>query len=422
MFRVACPVDGALALAPAATREKFVAMHLALLLASALVLRPPVTRVRSGLVRLSEPAAAREPLSWQEELETILSPRTASSDREVLLKDLLVRGPQIAEEVGGALASGNLEALLPPRGETRRIADDLGAVRKQLEEVVEEAAEEARAGRLPEVAQEAARDAAEASQRGPTVAASLLSDPARALELVRREATNVVSRTPDGLDSPSYDVVGHAEGYELRRYASHGVAATTMDAAGRGASSGLLASSRGFSRLSAFIFGENARGETLEMTTPVRVDVDTDGAAMAFALPRELSASSAPAPSDARVRLRQTEVATVAVAQFGGYATPKEIERQRETLLAALARDGVQVDGAGERYTIYQYNPPYTLPFLRRNEIAMPVVLPQAESVEAGGAGEEAGAVADSDSVPEAAPDLVDDGFEDAPSDMADES
>jgi hypothetical protein len=56
-----------------------------------------------------------------------------------------------------------------------------------------------------------------------------------------------------------------------------------------------------------------------------------------------------------------------------------EIARQKESLLAALNFDQVELDGDciahGQTvgHVIFQYNPPYTIPVLRRNEIAVPV-------------------------------------------------
>ena len=46
--------------------------------------------------------------SWQEELETLLAPETSQEEREMMLKDLLARAPEISEEVQAAL-----DAMLP---------------------------------------------------------------------------------------------------------------------------------------------------------------------------------------------------------------------------------------------------------------------------------------------------------------------
>jgi hypothetical protein len=68
--------------------------------------------------------------------------------------------------------------------------------------------------------------------------------------------------------------------------------------------------------------------------------------------------------------------ARVAVAKFTGFVTDGEVQRQKDALLSSLAIDGVEVDaphGAVVPHIVFQYNPPYTIPIVRRNEIAIPV-------------------------------------------------
>ena len=92
-------------------------------------------------------------------------------------------------------------------------------------------------------------------------------------------------------------------------------------------------------------------------------------------------AGAAPPPADGSgVAVVQAEARTLAVCtSFAGYATDGECARQLEKLLAALARDGVaSADGAAGKYSVLQYNPPQTLPFLRRNEVAVAVDAPEA--------------------------------------------
>lgn len=48
------------------------------------------------------------------------------------------------------------------------------------------------------------------------------------------------------------------------------------------------------------------------------------------------------------------------------------MQRQLLRLLSALDRDGISVPDASS-YRILQYNPPYTLPWLRRNELLVSV-------------------------------------------------
>eukprot|EP00308_Calcidiscus_leptoporus_P012143 CAMPEP_0119364706 /NCGR_PEP_ID=MMETSP1334-20130426/11623_1 /TAXON_ID=127549 /ORGANISM="Calcidiscus leptoporus, Strain RCC1130" /LENGTH=420 /DNA_ID=CAMNT_0007380481 /DNA_START=20 /DNA_END=1282 /DNA_ORIENTATION=- len=325
-----------------------------------------VHRVRSG----HRVCAQEGGLSWQEELENVLSLETAQSDREVLVKDLLSRSSEIVGDVAEAFRSGSLGGLVPPTSKSGKLISDFETVQRQVtEDLLPQALK-------PQILQDAAADAAsaaqEASERGPAAVAAVLQDPAKALELVQQEAVNTFSRTPTGLETPPYTPLRSGDGYEVREYPSYGVARVQM---GEESATSALAGSRSFRALAAFVFGSNAQSESIGMTTPVRTDVDQLSSSMSFVLPSKYSAATAPAPSDPAVRLQQVEGQTLAVAEFTGFATGGEVERQREQLLAKLRRDGVDIPDGGSSYTVFQYNPPYTIPWLRRNELAMSVSL-----------------------------------------------
>ena len=62
--------------------------------------------------------------------------------------------------------------------------------------------------------------------------------------------------------------------------------------------------------------------------------------------------------------------------KFPGFATEGEVSRHKGPLLSSLSLDGVEVDtphGIKIPHIVFQYNPPYTIPIVRRNEIAIPV-------------------------------------------------
>lgn len=77
------------------------------------------------------------------------------------------------------------------------------------------------------------------------------------------------------------------------------------------------------------------------------------------------------------VQIVQIPSTRLAVRRFTGFVTEGEVARQKDTLLSQLQLDGVEIDvphGAVVPHVIFQYNPPYTIPMVRRNEIAVPVV------------------------------------------------
>lgn len=114
-------------------------------------------------------------------------------------------------------------------------------------------------------------------------------------------------------------------------------------------------------------------GSAVPMTAPVRTDRGAGTVTMAFYLPSEYTAKTAPVPTDPDVRLVVEPSRTVAVRRFSWYATDDRVERERQRLFAAL--DGRGIDGRGQE-VLLQYNDPWTPPFMRRNEVSVPVEEP----------------------------------------------
>ena len=66
----------------------------------------------------------------------------------------------------------------------------------------------------------------------------------------------------------------------------------------------------------------------------------------------------------------QVEKSRVTVIRFSGFTSPKKMDEEAEKLFVVLKSHGIETDG--EPF-LMRYNPPWTLPFLRRNEVAVKV-------------------------------------------------
>lgn len=185
-----------------------------------------------------------------------------------------------------------------------------------------------------------------------------------------------------GYEQPRYEVMDRVvPGVEVRRYGPRLAAETTVEAAdaeaGRNAAFRLLA---------AYIFGENrAKGEIamtapvevrsgsqkVAMTSPVEVASAADGRyTMRFFLPARLTLATAPEPTDPRVRLLEVPEQTLAVLRFSGSRGEERVNEEKRALLAALEHSAWEP--TAEPISFF-YDPPWTLPFLRRNEVAAPI-------------------------------------------------
>ena len=132
-----------------------------------------------------------------------------------------------------------------------------------------------------------------------------------------------------------------------------------------------------FKRLFDYIAGANARNQTIAMTTPVEQrggklapPVSAGGSApatMRFFLPEKV-AEDPPKPTDDAVRIVDVPARTVAVIRFSGSLDRVQSARYARILVKELADKDRKVEG--EPYLL-GYDPPFTIPFLRRNEVAI---------------------------------------------------
>jgi len=114
-----------------------------------------------------------------------------------------------------------------------------------------------------------------------------------------------------------------------------------------------------------------SRGEQIAMTAPVVQSAATEtGWVIRFFMPAKWTMETLPAPSDDQVRLVTVPPSTVAVLRFSGDRSPKAVASRIANLLKTLQDNGIQPTGDAEAWF---YDPPWTLPMRRRNEIAIPI-------------------------------------------------
>jgi len=201
-------------------------------------------------------------------------------------------------------------------------------------------------------------------------------------------------------ETPAFGVLATTASYEVRRYAPSVVAECAFGTGGwRNGADGSP-----FGALARYIgvFGkaqntqQGGGVEKISMTAPVLVTAPeeipmtapvlvTAGEQpehthrMAFVLPasKYSSVSEAPQPTDPRVTLRQLPERVQAVRAFTWNFRPEAAKSNLALLLADLDKDGWTVvrDVAGQpEWQAAGYNPPFALPFMKRNEIMVSVL------------------------------------------------
>lgn len=168
-------------------------------------------------------------------------------------------------------------------------------------------------------------------------------------------------------EQPAYSVIKSAKPFEIRNYEPYVVAATLAD--------GTFEKTRNssFRILARYIFGGNQANQSISMTAPVMQNPKMESWTMAFSLPKTFSLANAPKPNDPRVELRQIPAETLAIVRFSGNVDEKKIREQEEVLKKwILEQQDLEIIGEAR---LASYDPPWTIPFLRRNEIMIPVNL-----------------------------------------------
>jgi hypothetical protein len=175
---------------------------------------------------------------------------------------------------------------------------------------------------------------------------------------------SVMATQAIAIEEPVYQVekAWEAEQIEIRAYAPRVMAVTGMT---ENADSG-------FRVLAGYIFGGNAEEEKIAMTAPVQQSMAGEKE-MAFMMPAEYALEDLPEPEDQRVSFREASAYIAAVIQFSGWASAEKADENWQRLRRFLIAEGIDITG---KPTLNQYNPPWTLPFMRRNEIIVPVAFP----------------------------------------------
>jgi len=189
--------------------------------------------------------------------------------------------------------------------------------------------------------------------------------------------------TAMAIEEPVFSVLRQDNDIELREYAPYLVAETMVE----GVDDRNAAANEGFRRLFRYISGDNSatgkitmtapvlqsqgdKGRKIAMTAPVQQTQTDAGWRVAFVLPAQYSLEDAPVPDDERIRVRQADPRVMAVIRFSGRWSESNYTRHRDELLDFLSRENLEADGD---IMYAAYNAPFSLPFMRRNEVMVEI-------------------------------------------------
>ena len=169
--------------------------------------------------------------------------------------------------------------------------------------------------------------------------------------------------------------------FELRVYAPHLLAETvvdgTLEAAGNQAFRKLFRYISGANRSHSKVamtapVAQQRAGEKIAMTAPVGQQRIHDKWAVSFMMPAGYTLETLPAPEDPQVQLRLVPARRMAAVRYSGFWSEKNYLSHKQALEAWMREQGLTATGDP---VWARYNPPFTLWFLRRNEILIPVAV-----------------------------------------------
>ena len=164
-----------------------------------------------------------------------------------------------------------------------------------------------------------------------------------------------------------YSVVTSVGEIEIRDYAAQIIAETTVS----GERSSAIR--EGFRRLAGYIFGANQPGEKIAMTAPVGQMSAGEKWRVTFTMPSSYSMKTLPKPNDQSVELIELPPQRFAAIRFSGLVDEGDLAQNQAKLMRYLEQQKIKPIGA-PRYAFY--DPPWTLPFNRRNEVLIEIARP----------------------------------------------
>ena len=167
-------------------------------------------------------------------------------------------------------------------------------------------------------------------------------------------------------EQQQYQVLRTFPGFEVRRYPAHVVA--EVELSGQFESAGNAA----FRPLVSYISGRNQSGAKIAMTAPVIQEAAEDLAThrVSFVMPAGSTVADLPVPSAETVSIHEVPELLAAVSRYSGRWTLASYRKHVDELLNAVEAAGLATAGR-PRYA--RFDPPWKPPFLRRNEVVVPI-------------------------------------------------
>ena len=197
---------------------------------------------------------------------------------------------------------------------------------------------------------------------------------------------NSLLNTAMAIEEPKFETLRKEEPFEIRKYAPYLIAETSVQSDMDGASN------KGFRRIADFIFGNNQvtgndkaldpkdkASSKIAMTAPVVVEplddvknpmLNADNWRIFFVMPSQYSEATLPKPVNPDVKIRSVPAKYYAVFNYSGFNGTSKIQDYSDQLEQWIQKNNLKALSSPK---LARYDPPWTLPMFRRNEILIEI-------------------------------------------------
>ena len=179
-------------------------------------------------------------------------------------------------------------------------------------------------------------------------------------------------------EEPEFELILKKENFEIRQYKPKILAQVKI------LGNFEDASSKGFRVLADYIFGNNLSTDgsskinmtapvvleptsaVMDMTAPVLTEGENNEWIVSFAMPKEYSLNTLPKPNNKDIKIISLPLERYATIIFSGLIRESNYDEQIKLLKTFISNKKLVTVG---KVQIARYNPPWTLPFFRRNEL-----------------------------------------------------
>jgi effector-binding domain-containing protein len=188
----------------------------------------------------------------------------------------------------------------------------------------------------------------------------------------------ITSLSAMAIEEPEFISIEKKDAFEIREYQPKLIAQVLVNGTFDSASS------KGFRLLADFIFGNNKTNEgskkidmtapvisrdateKIDMTAPVVSEETEKGWYVSFNMPKQYTKETLPLPINPEVKIIEVPSEKYAVITFSGLVREKKYAEMLNLLNEEMKKRNIDPKGPA---ILARYNPPWTLPFLRRNEL-----------------------------------------------------